>query len=126
VLISVWDGEDVPTATQRKFKKKMDEIHTSIRKNKSEKIYSYIQDQYISSYYQRAQGNPRRKIKILSVAKYCFLIATTLFGLVFYTAAPYSKITAVPFTLMIASIILLLFGLIHPSLAFMDGKSRLG
>jgi O-antigen/teichoic acid export membrane protein len=110
------------TKTQKNFKKRMKQIERKY-KNK-EKFYSYIHDRYISSYYERSKEN-RSIIRWLNIAKYFFIVVALIFGSIFYFFAPYSNITAIPFTLMIISIILLLFGLIHPSLAFFDGRSRI-
>lgn len=113
------------TSTQKNFKNKMNEINKQIKKNDSEKIFSYINNKFISSYYENSESNPRKRIRALNIYKYTILIVSFTFGLIFYLAAPYSKLTAIPFTLMMSSIVLLLFGMIHPSLAFFDGKSRI-
>jgi hypothetical protein len=60
------------TSTQKKFKKNMARIERDMKKNKTEKIYSYIQDRYISSYYENAEGNPYKRIKKLNIFKYTF------------------------------------------------------
>jgi hypothetical protein len=112
------------TSTQRNFKKKMNGITKDLKNGKKEKLYSYIENRYISSYFEDS-GNGSMKIRKLNTLKYSFIIAAVIFGLIIYIAAPYSKLTSIPFTIMISSIILILFGMIHPSLAFLDGKSRI-
>lgn len=112
------------TPTQRNFKTNMKNAIKDINKNSQEKIYSYIEEKYISSYYESSE-NGFNRIKKLNTWKYSFMFIVIFLGLVLYIAAPYSKITAIPVTIMISSIVLIIFGMIHPSLAFMDGKSRI-
>lgn len=112
------------TSTQRKFRKEMQSIQKEHSKKSKGKFYSYIMDKHISSYYE---GSPKlkRRYRFVRIFKNSFLLVAVIFTALLFLAAPYSKITAIPFTVMIASLILLVFGLIHPSLAFMNGKSRL-
>lgn len=114
----------MPTPNQIKFRKAMNRIHKE--NAKKEKFYSYIEDKYISSYYEKTGGSGvgKRKIQLLNIYKYTFITLAVLFCLIIFLAAPFSKFVAIPFTLMICSVILVPFGLVHPSLAFLDGKSR--
>ncbi|OAB31189.1 hypothetical protein [Paenibacillus macquariensis] len=109
------------TPTQKRFNKEMTQINKESKTN--DKVYSYIQDKFISSYYE-ANSNGRQRVKTLNKYKYSIVITAALFCFLVFIAAPYSKITAIPVTFMLSSIILIPFGLIHPSLAFLDGKSR--
>jgi hypothetical protein len=113
----------LPTPAQKNFKQAMNEINVNIENNKKEKFFSYIEDKYIASYYERLPKS-RKRVRILNSFKYTFIIISILFCCIVYAAAPFSKFAAIPLTLLLDSIILALLGLVHPSLAFLDGKSR--
>ncbi|APB76465.1 hypothetical protein PPYC2_16510 [Paenibacillus polymyxa] len=114
----------MPTPTQKKFNRSMAKIEKNSRKNGSEKVYSYIQDRYISDYYDR-EPKAKTRVKKLQTFKYMTIATIVVFFFICFVFAPFNRFAAIPFTTMVSAIPLLLLGIIHPSLAFMDGRSRI-
>ncbi|WP_336761543.1 hypothetical protein [Paenibacillus sp. USHLN196] len=113
----------MPTPTQKKFQRSMNKIERQSSKRGSDKVYSYIQDKYISDYYDR-EPKARKRIKKLQTFKYMTIATIAVFFFICFVFAPFNRFAAIPFTIMVSSVPLMLFGIIHPALAFMDGRSR--
>jgi hypothetical protein len=113
------------TKTQKHFEKQMKKIQKDASKNNNEPVYSYIEDDHITSYYaEKKLRNSFSLFRVVRVVMFVIISVIILLGFIGYVFSKENKLASIPMTLMFVSLTLLIFGLIHPKLAFFV-KSRL-
>jgi uncharacterized membrane protein len=116
---------------QKRFKKEMEKIGQEIAKKRGEKVYSYIERRYISSYYENnnvPSNYKKNKVQLKSplliffkVFMYVVLSFTILIGVI-AVAFGENPLYSLIFFLFILALILLIFGLINPVLVIYGAR----
>jgi ABC-type multidrug transport system fused ATPase/permease subunit len=116
---------------QKRFKKEMEKIGQELSKKRGEKVYSYIERRYISSYYENnnvPSNYKKNKVQLkspllifLKIIMYVVLSFTILIGVI-AVAFGENPLYSFIFFLFILALILLIFGLINPVLVIYGAR----